>query len=162
MDYRLPSRRCRSYFWHCPLACCVTWYKSLNTSPFPWRQDSCWNIHHCLQCHSQSLATGLRTGQSCVTCQKNQAVSYSFFLIWLHCLGWIHQRARSRWCDFSLYPMQKKKKEEKTHLKTYKTSSKCSGKVLFQFWEALRLNLFGPPGNIYIHTYIYIYIYIYI
>lgn len=45
------------------------------TFPFPQRQENSWNIYHCLQGHSQFLATGLITGRSCVTCQRNQAVS---------------------------------------------------------------------------------------
>lgn len=32
---RTADGRCRSYFWHCPLACCVTWYKSLTPLHFP-------------------------------------------------------------------------------------------------------------------------------
>lgn len=88
MDQGLPSCRCRSWFWPCPLACCVTWYKSL-TSPLSLMADSCRNIHCCLQCHSQSLATGVRTGWSCVTCQRNQAASYSLFSDKIE-LAWIN------------------------------------------------------------------------
>ena len=35
VDPGQPGRGYRFYFWRCPLACCVTWYKSLTHLHFP-------------------------------------------------------------------------------------------------------------------------------
>lgn len=126
---RTASGRYRSYFWHCPLACCVTSYKSLISLHFPDGKTAAETFTTVsnvtatllLQAWEQDRVVSLVRG-------IRQSVTHFFWYDWIA----LDKSTRGSEADGVIFHFIQLKKWKK-FLKTYKTSTKHSGKVLGSF-----------------------------